>query len=291
MTRRRSSPHVFDPTSPRTLGCAAVLLLLVLAPAGAQPPLRTVPPDPGFVIIGEYHLELDGSVDEDATIYHSPRRGSILVRSDDLDYALELRPRDRSILAWPKDQIAVDDDGTVEVRGEAKPAGRFELVDNFPVFTLGGKKIRFVSRPPVLGTYDAAALKKAFPVYAQRARIFEPQAFYLEKLEDLDEELHIRVFFGTWCDVCTQMLPRILRTEEALAELGAPITFEYHGIPADFGDPEAKRLNVTGLPTGILYFEGKELGRIVGHGWSHPTMAIHNQLLRPHDQTLPVPNP
>jgi thiol-disulfide isomerase/thioredoxin len=279
-TRRRSSTIIALLAS---LGLIA--LLQISAPVAGQPPGGPPPATPAFMVIGEYLLELDGGVDDEALIYHSRGRGSILVRSEELDKILELRPQDRTIVLWSEDQLEVAADGTVEVRGQGEPGGGFELVNDLPVLTAVGKKIRFLIKPAVLGTYDAAALKKKVPAYAERAKLHEPQETYLERLKELQEDLHIRVFFGTWCEVCTQMLPRILRTEEVLSEIGAPITFEYYGIPNDYDDAEVKRLEVNGLPTGILYFRGKELGRVVGHGWNFPTMAIYNQLIKPHDQT------
>lgn len=279
------------PVPRRLLPASLALALFALAIAAgslAQPP-KIMPSSPAFIIIGEYQLELDGAVDDEARIYHSQGRASILVRSPELTYNLELQPRSQAILAWPDDQLVINDDGTVEVRGQGKPGGTFELVRNLPVFDAEGKKIRFLIRPPVVGAYDSAALRKTVPVYAERARLYEPQPTYMAKIKELEPELHIRLFFGTWCKVCTEMMPRVLSTEDELERIGIPITFEYYGVAPGFEDPEAQRLGVRGLPTGILYKDGKELGRVVGHGWSFPSMAIYNQLIEPTDQTPPKP--
>ena len=40
-------------------------------------------------------------------------------------------------------------------------------------------------------------------------------------------------------------------------------------------DPEVKKLNVKGVPTGIVYVEGKEIGRITNDAWDAPEIQLN----------------
>src|SRR6185312_12098973 len=46
------------------------------------------------------------------------------------------------------------------------------------------------------------------------------------------------------------------------------LRFEYFGLPRDFNDPEAKKAGIHSVPTGIVYVNGREAGRITGEGSS-----------------------
>jgi hypothetical protein len=59
---------------------------------------------------------------------------------------------------------------------------------------------------------------------------------------------------------------------------GSKVKFEYFGLPHDMNDPEAKRLKVSGVPTGIVYVNGKEAGRITGNSWSTPETSLNTIL-------------
>jgi thiol-disulfide isomerase/thioredoxin len=75
------------------------------------------------------------------------------------------------------------------------------------------------------------------------------------------------VFFGSWCGVCKSVLPNGLRVARDLA--GSHIAFEFYGLdhpPAGWQDTEVQRLKVEGLPTAIVYRDGREVGRFSGAG-------------------------
>jgi len=67
----------------------------------------------------------------------------------------------------------------------------------------------------------------------------------------------------------------ILKVEDQLQ--GSPVKFEYIGLkrpPEAWKDPEVKRLKVSGVPTGIVYRDGKEIGRITGDIWNAPEVSL-----------------
>ena len=91
--------------------------------------------------------------------------------------------------------------------------------------------------------------------------------------------MRVQIFFGSWCPHCTTYVPHVIKVEEQLK--GSKIQFVYYGLPqgnAMSKDPEAKRLDVDQVPTGVVFVGGKEVGRIKGDGWRHPEATLKNML-------------
>jgi thiol-disulfide isomerase/thioredoxin len=259
------------------------LLLSGLATAGsiaAQQPVPSTPVSPSFKPIGLYSLEIDGKPVADAAFFHSQASGSILVQSSQLGSVIELQPRGRVLLTHSADAFHRNRNGTLDRLPRAKPASTasFELVDSLPRFELDGRRFAIREKAALLGPQTAASLVEHDPTYAQRAQLYEPQPQYLDVLRQVTEPITVKVFLGTWCTVCSELMPHVLKVEDSLK--GSNVRFEYYGIARDFADPEVKRLQVTQLPTGILYAGGKELHRIVGYSWRYPDMSLHNAILQ-----------
>jgi hypothetical protein len=64
----------------------------------------------------------------------------------------------------------------------------------------------------------------------------------------------------------------LLKVEDQLT--GSKIRFEYYGMPRDFNDPEAKRLSIKGVPTAIVYVNGRQVGRLEGQDWASPEASL-----------------
>ena len=53
------------------------------------------------------------------------------------------------------------------------------------------------------------------------------------------------------------------------------VSFEYYGLPRPFDDePVALKANIRAVPTGVVYRDGKEIGRIEGGEWKIPELAL-----------------
>jgi thiol-disulfide isomerase/thioredoxin len=270
----------------------AVLCLLSLAPFGEllppaaaqqqQPaqPIPSTPVSPSFRQIGLYALEMDGKPVADAGFFHSQASGTILIQTSQLSTLVELQPRGRVLLTHTPDGFHRNRDGTLDRLPRAKPvsSATFELVDSLPRFELGGHRFVVREKEPLLGPQTAASLIEYDPTYGLRAQLYEPQDPYLDVLKQVTEPIVVRVFLGTWCTVCTELMPNVLRVDQELQ--GSKVRFEYYGIPRDYDDPEVKKLGITNLPTGIVYVGGQELQRIVGYSWRFPDMSLHNLVLR-----------
>jgi len=87
------------------------------------------------------------------------------------------------------------------------------------------------------------------------------------------------VFFGSWCPHCRQHVPLLLKVEDEVKNPN--IKFEYFGLPRDFNDPEAKKAEVKSVPIGIVYVNGREVGRITGDGWNSPEVLLDRIIAGP----------
>lgn len=73
----------------------------------------------------------------------------------------------------------------------------------------------------------------------------------------------------------------LLRVEDELKGSGSKIQFEYYGLPqgpAMAKDPEAVRMGVNSVPTGFVYVNGKQVGRLAGEAWAAPEKALRDML-------------
>ncbi|HVS65726.1 MAG TPA: thioredoxin family protein [Thermoanaerobaculia bacterium] len=258
----------------RALLLCASLLVATSSAAAAQGAAR----DPRFSPIGSYVLLLDGN-EVEADFFHSAGHGSILIRTPELSKWIELTPRDRTLKLYPPAAIHGNVDGTFDKLPSPppEPAGTFELVDDLPKFSVEGRTVTLQQRAHLLGPQTASDVMEYDPSYRARANAYAPaNEAFLSRLQSVEEPIVIRVFFGTWCSVCVEFLPHVFKVEELLAD--SRIRFEYYGIPSDFADPEAQRLEVRTTPTGILFSDGEEIGRISGYSWRYPEVALHNTL-------------
>jgi thiol-disulfide isomerase/thioredoxin len=272
-------------TSKRPLGLAILLAASLsglavsfVRDAHAQQPVQSSPVSPSFRQIGLYSLEIDGKPAPDAAFFHSQATGSIVIRTSMLPTLVELQPRGRILETYAPDAYHRNTNGTIDrlPRAKAILTSTFELVDSLPQFELDGRKVVVKDKAPLLGPQTAQDLVEHDPTYGLRGKLYQPTPEYIDALRQFPEPVTVRVFFGNWCSVCSELMPNVLRVEEELA--GSKIRFEYYGIPRSFDDAEAQRLQVKQLPTGIVFVGGQEVRRIVGHSWRFPDMSLRNAL-------------
>ncbi len=258
---------------------AATLLLVGLTPVASGPVLARSPVaevQRGFELIDDYLVMKDGQ-DLDARIYSSSATKAILIVPTDIATpAVILWPRTREVESLKSMKVQSLSGGFVEVKKEAVAAvhAPFEVVGTNVVFGIGGTKMRLKPKPPVLGLKDASEMLDKSPVYARRAESYTPNREALEKLAGLSSNVRVRVFFGSWCPACGQMVPRMLNVAEKLGD--SKLEFEFYGLPkAGFSDdPQAKKYGIKSVPTGVVFVDDREVGRIEGNDWRSPESAI-----------------
>lgn len=268
------------PPSPGALLAAALVLLAVstASPAGGQGV-----PDPmfrGFELVGTYALSAGGERVPGAEIYQSERARAFLILSSDLDNPVLVNLRSRRVESVGFMSLARRGDGTIDVLADAeiRPLTSFQSGEDGVSFTLGGRELALTSRESLTGPRDAEDLTAYDPSYARGAESYEPNPNLVSQLKGHEQPVRVQVFFNSKCSVCKQMVPKIIKLEQALE--GSGYEFDYYGAPDDYQDPELEKKDVHGVPTGIVYVNGREVGRIVGGEWQMPELAIKNVLLR-----------
>lgn len=255
----------------------ATLLLALALPAFAQPPVDAVLKD--FARTGEYLLLVNGKPAPGYEIYKNDTLPAYLILSPALPSAVLLTPRTMAVETVPAAKIVRQKDGTAALAADAdlKPQGQFKLEGDKVVFTADGRKGSLGPNPPLLGLQKAPALKSHSPEYVLTARGYKPNAQVLAALKKRAKPVKVKVFFGSWCPHCREHLPFLLRVEEELK--GSPFQFEYYGLPQRFtNEPEARKYGVDGVPTGIVFVDGKEVGRIRSADWSSPETRLNSIL-------------
>lgn len=257
----------------------AALLLAALAQTLASLAAQGVPSDAvfkDFHRIGDYILVVEGKEVPAAEIYQTERVPAFLIIASALPSPVLLTPQTGAVETVNLMKVVKKKDGTVDLLADATlaPQGRFTVQGNGDEvsFTVNGRKAKLKSKPPLLGLKGAGDLRAYSPSYGEGARAYRPDSQVIAALRKAGRPVTVRVYFGSWCSFCKRYLPNLLRVEDELK--GSRIKFEYFGLPKDMNDPEAKRLAIKGVPTGVVYVNGKEAGRITGNAWSAPETTL-----------------
>ncbi len=259
------------------------ILLAAVLVLGAGAAAAQVPADAlfsGFKPNGDFLFELDGQDLKNAEIYSSERAASYLVIAPELASPLLINPRAGSVESVSFMKVAKRDDGTIDLLADASfnRLGAFRIAGQEIVFQVKGQDAKLKAKPPLLGGQDAEALKSYKPGYSRLAEQYTPEARYLGNLRAQEDAVRVRVYFGTWCPVCSRLVPRILRLGDELA--GSKVHFEYYGLPQPMSDdPVAKSEDLHGVPTAIVYLGDKEIGRLTGGDLNAPEKSITRLVL------------
>jgi thiol-disulfide isomerase/thioredoxin len=271
-------------TQPSPFRRALAALLLAAAAAATAPPVlraQAVPADSvlrGFQKIGDYVLVVNGKEDKGAEIYQNDRLPAYLILGTALPSPVLLTPRAGTVETVQLMKVVKQKDGTVDLLADATlaPQGKFTLEGANVSFSSEGRKASLAPRPPILGLRRGADLKSYSPDYARSAQVYAPNAATIAALKKVAQPATVRVFFGSWCPHCKQIVPQILKIEDQLG--GSKIRFEYYGLPHDFKDPEVKRLSIKSVPTAVVYVNGRVTGRLEGNDWNTPEASLSRVL-------------
>jgi len=266
----------------RSLGRPAAVLLLVLALPAAWPArAQKVPSDAvmrGFLPIGDYVLIVNGKQDKGAEIYQNAKIPAYLILASALPSPVLLTAGAGNVETVNLMKVAKQKDGSVDLLADAAlaPQGRFQIQGQTVAFTSEGRQASLTPNPPLLGLKKNADLKEHNPEYARTARGYNPNPAKIAALKKEPQPVTVRVFFGSWCPHCREHVPLMLKVEDQLT--GSKIHFEYYGMPHDFKDPEWKKMGITGVPTGVVYVNGRETGRLQGQDWVTPEASLSKLL-------------
>lgn len=263
------------------------LLALLVVPVGAllsAPPAAAqgAAPDPlfkDFQQIGTFSLKIDDEIQEDADIFQSEAAAAILVMCPELDQPILFNLRSRQIAKVPIMSLAKRPTGSVDILADASlvPAGTFSVNAEGASVNLNGRTVALTERESLTGAREADELISYDPAYARGAQSYSPNENLIKDLRGQGKDIRVEVFFNSKCGVCKQMVPRIIKLDQVLED--DVVKFSYYGVPDTYKDPEMEKRDISGVPTGIVYVDGKEVGRIVGGQWKIPELAIKNTIL------------
>jgi thiol-disulfide isomerase/thioredoxin len=248
-----------------TLAALSLLAVAAVRPAAAQT---------GFKRIGDYVLIVNGQQDKGAEIYQNDSVPAYLILPTVLPSPVLLTPRAGTVQTVNLMKVAKQQNGTADLLPNATVAqqGTFTIQDGKVLFTSEGKKVSMSPNPPLLGLQKSADLKAHSPEYLRTAQTYNPNPAAIQALKKEKQPVTVRTYFGSWCPHCREHVPLLLKVEDLVGP--SKIRFEYYGMPRDFKDAEAQRLNITGVPTAIVYVNGRQVGRLETPDWGAPENAL-----------------
>lgn len=264
-----------DPTAGTTWRRLAAALLLfgwvVAASAQDSTMFKGFKPDENFI------LEVNGEVDKAAEIYVQQRLPAYLVLPSKSSTPVLLVPRTKQVQAVHILKITKRDDGYLDLSPDAVYAskGQFDLRGTDLVYAVDGVSYTLKDKPTLLGLQIASDLKEYSDNYRSLSEAYEPSADAMSKLEAESREVLVRVFFGSWCPFCQRYVPRVVRIADELKGTDSSVAIDFYGLPKQFSaDATTRTMRIESVPTGVVFIDGKEAGRIRSEDWQSPEKAI-----------------
>jgi thiol-disulfide isomerase/thioredoxin len=251
--------------------CLVALLLAAtssVAGVRAQNPPVLQPGSPTsvqFNVNHDFEVTVDGETLTSATCYTSRETPGVILIDASLGGAIFTRISDRKVLSINPLEIRINGE-QLTLKSESafgEEITGWTLDASAAEFTLDGRKVRVQPRPIVLGTATVEELLKKTPSYRHLMDLYEPDLEALAFLKEFSEQVNVEVFFGSWCHVCKQYLPQLLRTISDCENSNIQLSF--YGLPRKFtSDERARQKGIKGVPCVIVSKEGREVGRIEG---------------------------
>jgi len=266
--------HALDSHNRRRFShLAATAILVLLATAGTL--LAQADGIAGFQLIGDYVMAVDGADKKAAQIFGAQHARSLLIISSDLPSPVLIDLANGTVSGLHLMKVAKRSNGSVDLLPNpvAEAHGVYAIDGDQIQFDVAGRQVVIKPKPVLVGNNSAAALVANDSGYGVRRDSYEPAAAQIDQLRQQTDDVRVRIYFGTWCPFCAEMVPRVLKIAEQLE--GSKVRFEYYGLPRQItDDAEARAMNIRGVPTGIVYRGGRELGRVSGNSWRTPEQAI-----------------
>jgi thiol-disulfide isomerase/thioredoxin len=267
LTRRASGP-----ARGKAAALLAVLVVLATAAAGQRMPADNVLRD--FQRSGGYVLVINGK-QVPADVYQSQRAAAILIVSSSFLSPVLLSPGLGVAQTVNLMKLNKKPDGSIDLLADAvlTTQGALDVQDEEVHFKADGISATLATTPPLLGLRRVDEVTAHNPEYLPRAATYAPNPQAVAVLKKEQRPVTLRIFYGSWCPHCREMVPHAIRLEQLLK--GSRIHLEYYGLPPRFGsDPAAVKNNIKTVPTGIVYVNGKEIGRINNTAWTAPETTL-----------------
>jgi len=253
------------------------LLAVVLLATGSVAAQTETPPLSSFLLQDDYLVVIDAAEDAEGQVFFSQSARAYLVITPTLSSPVLMWPRSGNLEKVNLMKVDKQPNGSINLLPGAGTGtiGKFEATQATIRFEVDGHQLELKTRPSLLGLQDLAGMRAYSAEYVRTAEAYSPSQPILDQLRRQGRDVRVQIFFGTWCPHCKRMVPRMMKVDESLGE--SKIKIEYYGLPQGAAfekDPEIQGKNITGVPTGIVYVDGKEVGRIGGNAWKVPELAI-----------------
>lgn len=259
----------------RIAAVAAAVAMLFASVSVAQSVLS------GFEPIDQYVLEVDGTVDEKAEIFVQRRLPAFLVLPASSNSPYLLGIRNRMVQSVSLMKVTSNANGTMDLSQDAVTGTKGALqqtADGFS-FSADGKRYQLKEKPDFLGLARGSSLEEYADRYKLGAEAYTPDADALESIRNADGKVHVRIYFGSWCPFCQRYVPHMVRVAKEISE--ANVTIDFYGLPKGISsDPVAAQARINAVPTGVVFVDGKEVGRLMQDDWRAPEKTIAKILER-----------
>lgn len=233
----------------------------------------------GFEPNGDFDFEMGGSTLKNAEIFYSERAGAFLVMAPELSSPVLLGTRTGSVESVHLMKVAKRSNGTIDLLADAtfNQDGRFRLEGTEVHFEVKGQPAKLVRKADLIGQHEGEKLLDYKKDYAYQAAQYVPKAADIQALKAQGKDVRVLIYFGTWCPTCSRLVPKVLKVAEALE--GSKVHFEFYGLPRDMSsDPRTERDKIKGVPTGIVYVDGREAARLSVQELNAPEAGIKGAL-------------
>jgi thiol-disulfide isomerase/thioredoxin len=250
------------PPSPRSLRGALALSVLLAALSAARAEDRGLKPSYDFVV------DINGVTDKGWKMMSPPQNKTrILLVSPLADQALLVSIADKSVRPVDRLMIKNNPDGTADILAGGVSSTRIiPLIANGSgaTFVSDGRSFMLKPRPPLLGPHSVEDLVTDRPNFGEGIKSYQPESSAVSYLKSYEKPTEIEVFFGSWCPVCENWVPKLLKSLQQAGN--SKIQVNLIGVSRDFSTDQnlAKAKGVRGLPTFIVRQNGIEVGRLVG---------------------------
>jgi thiol-disulfide isomerase/thioredoxin len=238
---------------PKILAAAFILAAAVLpASAAPVPPTEVIP----LVPDATFRVEIDGAPVPTAETY-MVGNSSLLILGCDMKDPILVATSDRTVRYFPGQGVIRDAEGNVSVRGSpSEPIGSYQYSAGQILFQAEGRKVRLSPRPPLLGPQTLEEIIRNAPDYGNRIKNYKPDAAAVAYLS-------IEIYFGSWCPHCEAWIPRLVKALQSAAS--ASLETRFVALPRGFSsDPVAISKGIRGVPTILIFQDGREVGRLIG---------------------------
>jgi len=120
-----------------------------------------------------------------------------------------------------------------------------------------------VSQSELVGPLTREDLLEKLPEWKPYIQAYSPDLEVVGRLQNMHEEVQVEIFLGTWCPDCRQHVSAWLKLTDMVRNPLLKTTFT--GIPRqrDLRQEFIEGRNVERVPTFIVHFRGREIGRII----------------------------